>query len=122
MVCSFIAYFGYYRIFIEFFSKIAFPFFQLLSKDVEFVWTNACEEAFSRIKKLISEAPILRAPDWKLAFHISPYASHRIVGVVLGQQEDKNPYAIYYVIKNLTPAELNYTVIEKEILVVIYVK
>jgi len=42
------------------------------------------------------------------------------VGAVLGQEDNKKPYAIYYIRKNLTPVELNYTVIEKEFLVVIY--
>ena len=43
-----------------------------------------------------------------------------VVGVVLGQLEDKNPYAIYYINKNLTPKKLNYTVTEKEFLVVVH--
>lgn len=42
------------------------------------------------------------------------------IGAVLGQEEDKKPYAIYYISKNLTPAELNYTVTKKEFLVFIY--
>ena len=47
---------------------------------------------------------------------------HKIlfVGVVLGQPEDKKPYAIYYIRKNLTPVELNYTVTEKEFLAVVH--
>jgi hypothetical protein len=85
------------------------------------VWTAECETTFGQIKELVCKAPILRGPDWKLLFHISADASHMAVGVVLGQQEDKKPYAIYYINKNLTPAELNYTVTEKEFLAVIYV-
>ena len=42
------------------------------------------------------------------------------IGGVLGQKESQSPYAIYFIIKNLTPAELNYTVTEKEFLVVVY--
>jgi hypothetical protein len=47
-------------------------------------------------------------------------ASQTAVGAVLGQQEDKIPYAVYCISKNLAPAELNYTVTEKEFLAVIY--
>ena len=47
-------------------------------------------------------------------------SSQRVVGAVLGQQKDRVPYAIYSVSKNLAPAELNYTVTEKEFLAVIY--
>ena len=50
----FISYAGYYRRFIEEKkiknSKIAFPLFQLLPKDAEFVWTDECEIAFVKIK------------------------------------------------------------------------
>lgn len=42
------------------------------------------------------------------------------IGEVLSQEEDKKLYAIYYIRKNLTPTELNYTITEKEFLVVIY--
>jgi hypothetical protein len=38
----------------------------------------------------------------------------------LGQEENHLPYAIYFIIKNMTPAEVNYTVTEKELLAVIY--
>ena len=43
-----------------------------------------------------------------------------VVGVVLGQLEEKKPYAIYYIKKNLNPTELNYTVTEKEFLAVVH--
>ena len=46
-------------------------------------------------------------------------ASDIVVGVVLGQLKDNKPYAIYYISKNLTPFELNYTVTEKEFLAVV---
>jgi hypothetical protein len=38
----------------------------------------------------------------------------------LGQEENHLPYAIYFIRKNMTPAELNYTVTEKEFLAIIY--
>ena len=42
------------------------------------------------------------------------------IGGVLDQKEGQEPYAIYFISKNLTPAELNYTVTEKEFLAVVY--
>lgn len=68
----------------------------------------------------MSQAPILRGPYWSVQFHISSDASDIAIGVILGQQEDSKPYAIYFITKNMSPAELNYTVTEKEFLVVIY--
>jgi hypothetical protein len=76
--------------------------------------------AFNTLKHQLSTAPILRGPDWTLHFHISFNSSDTAIGAVLGQEEDHLPYAIYFISKNMTPAKLNYTVIEKEFLVVIY--
>jgi hypothetical protein len=118
-VRSFLGFTGYYRRFIENFTKIASPLFKLLTKDCEFKWDPECQSAFEALKTRISEAPILRGPNWKLPFHISTDASDTALGAVLGQK-DLIPYAIYYTSKNLTPTELNYTVTEKEFLAVVH--
>jgi hypothetical protein len=55
-------------------------------------------------------APVIRGPNWTLPFHISTDASNTAIGGVLGKKEDQHSYAIYFVRKNLSPAELNYTV------------
>ena len=62
----------------------------------------------------------MRGPNWTLPFHISIDASDSALGVVLGQKEEQLHYAIYFIRKNLTPAELNYMVTEKEFLAVIF--
>jgi hypothetical protein len=76
--------------------------------------------AFVGLNKLISATPVLRGANWKIPFHISTNASYISIGVVLGHEVDKKPYTIYFISKNLNPIELNYTVIEKDILVVIH--
>eukprot|EP00253_Pinus_taeda_P009868 PITA_09868 len=119
-VRSFIGCAGYYRRFIENFAKVAHPLFQLLTKDSEFVWSDDCDAAFTKINELVCSALILRGPDWALPFHIHTDASQITICVVLVQQEDKVPYAVYYVSKNLAPIELNYMVTEKEFLAIIY--
>ena len=48
---SFIGMAGYYRRFIEGFSKIARPMTALLVKKVEFKWTPACQESFEMLKQ-----------------------------------------------------------------------
>ena len=78
-----------------------------------------CQSTFEALKTRISEAPILRGPNWKLPFHISIDASDTTLGAVLGQK-DLVPYSIYYTSKNLTPTELNYTVTEKEFLAIVH--
>jgi hypothetical protein len=68
----------------------------------------------------LSTTPVLRGPNWSLPFHICTDASDTGLGVVLGQRENQMPYAIYFVSKNLSPAEVNYTVTEKELLAVVH--
>eukprot|EP00253_Pinus_taeda_P031239 PITA_31239 len=118
-VRTFLGFTGYYRRFIQKFTKIASPLFKLLTKYYEFKWDPDCQSTFETLKTRISEAPILRGPNWKLPFHISTDALDTALGAVLGQK-DLVPYAIYYTNKNLTPTELNYTVTEKEFLVVVH--
>ena len=65
-------------------------------------------------------APILRGPNWALPFQIHIDASNKAIGAALGQVDQKLPYAIYFVSKNLSKAELNYTVTEKEFLAVVH--
>jgi hypothetical protein len=65
-------------------------------------------------------APVLRGTNWTLLFHISTDASDTEIGGVLGHKEDQQSYAICFVSKNLSHAELNYTVTEKELLAVVH--
>jgi hypothetical protein len=54
---SFIGMAGYYRRFIEGFSKIAKPMIALLAKKVEFKWTPACQESFEMLKQKLTTTP-----------------------------------------------------------------
>lgn len=119
-VRSFLGHAGYYRRFIENFTKIATPMFKLLTKDVNFYWDASYEIAFDTLKEKLYVAPVLRGPNWSLPFHISTEASDTALGAVLGQKDNQITYAIYFISKNLTPAEHNYTVTEKEFLAVVY--
>ena len=119
-VKSFLGLAGYYRRFIKYFSKMASPLFGLLAKDSEFIWSGPCQEAFELIKEQLTTSPIPRGPNWTLPFHIHTDASDKVVGVALGQLEDKIPYAIYFINKNLSKAKLNYTVTEKEMLAIVH--
>jgi hypothetical protein len=119
-VRRFLGHAGYYRRFIENFTKIVAPMFGLLIKDVDFVWIEQCQTAFKTLKAKLFVAPVLRGPNWTLPFHISTDASNTTIGGALGKKEDQKSYAMYFVRKNLSPAELNYTVTEKEFLAVVH--
>nr|GEV04868.1 reverse transcriptase domain-containing protein [Tanacetum cinerariifolium] len=67
---SFLGHAGFYRRFIQDFSKIARPMTRLLEKDTLFFFSIECVEAFQTLKKKLNEAPILVAPDWDLPFEL----------------------------------------------------
>nr|GFA24625.1 reverse transcriptase domain-containing protein [Tanacetum cinerariifolium] len=72
------------------------------------------------LKKKLTEAPILMAPNWDLPFELMCDASDFAIGAVLGQRHDKHFRPIHYASKTLTDAESNYTTTEKEMLAVVY--
>ena len=83
-VRSFLWHAGYYRRFIEKFSKLDSPLFTLLKKDVKFIWNDACETTFTKLKKRLSTTPILMGANWALHFHISSDAFDTSIRELLG--------------------------------------
>ena len=61
-VRSFLGHAGFYRRFIQDFSKKARPMTHLLEKDAPFIFSPECIEAFQTLNKKLTEAPILVAP------------------------------------------------------------
>ncbi|GJR55056.1 reverse transcriptase domain-containing protein [Tanacetum coccineum] len=62
-VQSFLGHAGFYRRFIKDFSKISRPMTHLLEKNTPFIFSDDCIQAFQTLKKKLTEAPILIAPD-----------------------------------------------------------
>jgi hypothetical protein len=54
VVRSFLGLVGYYRRFIPIFSKIVKTVTELLKKENKYVWSDACDEAFKHLKKLLT--------------------------------------------------------------------
>jgi hypothetical protein len=119
-VRSFLGHAGFYRRFIEGFSSIAKPLCKLLLKDTLFDWTEACQEAFTKLIGKLTSAPIMQAPDWSLPFELMCDASDYAIGAVLGQRKDKKPHVIYYASRTLNSAQINYTTTEKELLAIVF--
>nr|GEY69484.1 reverse transcriptase domain-containing protein [Tanacetum cinerariifolium] len=84
-VRSFLGHAGFYRRFIQNFSKIARPMTHLLEKETPFVFSKDCIDAFETLKKKLTEAPILVIHDWNLPFELMCDASDFAIGAVLGQ-------------------------------------
>ncbi|GJS74977.1 reverse transcriptase domain-containing protein [Tanacetum coccineum] len=96
------------------------PMTHLLEKETPFIFLAECQEAFETLKKKLTEAPILVAPDWDLPFEIICDASDFAVGSVPGQRKTKHFQLIHYVSKTMTEAQTHYTTTEKELLAVVY--
>ena len=111
-VRSFLGHAGFYRRFIKDFSKIAKPLTNLLIKDVQFVFSKECLDAFYRLKEALITAPIMQPPDWSLPFEVMCDARNFAVGAVLGQKKEDLTHVIYYASKTLDGAQLNYATIE----------
>ncbi|GJS55803.1 putative reverse transcriptase domain-containing protein [Tanacetum coccineum] len=78
---------GYYRRFIEGFSKIAKPMTKLTQKKVKFEWGDKQEAAFQLLKQKLCSAPILALPEGSEDFIVYCDASKKGLGAVLMQRE-----------------------------------
>ncbi|KAL4283808.1 hypothetical protein GQ457_16G019000 [Hibiscus cannabinus] len=117
---NFLGHAGFYRRFIEDFSKITKPLCSLLEQGRPFEFNNDCTKAFNLLKQKLVTTPIVEPPDWKLPFEQMCDASDYAVGAVLGQRKGKIFHPIYYASKTLNDAQVNYTTTEKEMLAVIF--
>ncbi|XP_047952402.1 uncharacterized protein LOC125197962, partial [Salvia hispanica] len=101
---SFLGLAGYYRRFIEGFSKIARPMTQQLKKGVKVNWTPECEASFQLLKEKLTSAPVLAVPESGVNYVVYTDASKVGLGCVLMQ----NNKVIAYASRQLRPHELNY--------------
>ncbi|XP_073152962.1 uncharacterized protein [Henckelia pumila] len=101
---SFLGLAGYYRRFIQYFSKIALPLTSLTRKGVKFVWSDQCEKSFAELKERLMSAPVLAIPEGTGHFVVYTNASKSGLGAVL-MQDNK---VIAYASRKLKVHERNY--------------
>ncbi|WVZ80941.1 hypothetical protein U9M48_028374 [Paspalum notatum var. saurae] len=87
---------GYYRRFIESFSKIAKPMTSLLEKGVPFIWTKERQAAFDELKKRLTTTPVLTLPDLTKSFTVYYDASKEGLGCVLMQEGKLRKHEVNY--------------------------
>ncbi|GJU84207.1 putative reverse transcriptase domain-containing protein [Tanacetum coccineum] len=107
---------GYYRRFIEGFSKIAKPMTKLTQKNVKFDWGEKEEAAFQMIKQKLCSTLILALPKGSENLIVYCDASHKGLGVVLMQNEK----VIAYASRQLKIHEKNYTTHDLELGAVVF--
>ncbi|WJX88382.1 hypothetical protein P8452_70480 [Trifolium repens] len=114
---SFLGLAGYYRRFIEGFSKLACPLTKLSRKDKAFVWDGDCEKCFQELKKRLTTAPVLTLPDAKESFVVYCDASKMGLGGVFMQKRK----IVAYASRQLKVHEKNYPTHDLELTTVVFV-
>jgi hypothetical protein len=115
-IISFLSLAGYYRRFIEGFSKISKPMTELLAKGNTFEWTPRRETSFQELKKILTMAPILTMPDMEKSFLIYCDASGQGLGCVLMQDS----HVLAYASRQLRKHEVKYLTHDLELVAVVH--
>ena len=115
-VRSFLGLAGYYRKFVEGFSKIAAPLTKLTRKDVKYDWVDACQQSFEELKGRLTSALVLALPNGRDGFVVYSDASRQGLGCVLMQ----NDRVIAYASRQLKKHEENYPTHDLELAAVVF--
>ena len=107
---------GYYRKFVEGFSKIAAPLTRLTRKEEPFLWSEARQKSFDELKRRLTSAPVLTLPSGQDGFVVYCDAPRQGLGYVL-MQNDK---VIAYASRQLKKHEQNYPTHDLELAAVVF--
>jgi len=120
-VQSFLGFTNFYRRFIQWFSHLAHPLFDLMRKDMEWRWGAEEQSAFNSLKERITTAPVLALPDNSQPFWIKADSLDFVTGAVLSQQspEDNKWHPVVFLSKSLSLVEWNYEIHDKEMLAIV---
>jgi hypothetical protein len=115
-IWSFMGITGYYRRFIEGFSKIAYPITSLQKKGTNFNWSQKCQDNFNKLKELLKTTPILKVADPDKDFTVCVDVSKEGLGGVLTQ----DGLVICYESQKLKEHKRNYIIHDLEFAAVIH--
>ncbi|GFV11264.1 retrovirus-related Pol polyprotein from transposon 17.6 [Trichonephila clavipes] len=98
-------------------KNICEPLYRFKKKWAKFYWSTEAQDSFDKIKRALTEAPVLQLPNFTKHFNLFTDAS----GVEIGAVHIRNHRPISFASRTLNKAERNYTVTERECLAVIWV-
>ena len=119
-VRSFLGMCGFYRSYVYNFAKICQALYDLTKDGVKFNWGELERESFETLKRLLSQAPILKHPNFNFPFIIETDASDRGLGSVLIQRYHGETHVIQYASRTIQPGELSWPVRDKEALAILW--
>ncbi|GKA18998.1 reverse transcriptase domain-containing protein [Tanacetum coccineum] len=108
----------------ETFSEKSLPLFKTLKKCIkksDFHWTPEAKQAFKQLKQHLSELPLLIAPKPKEELIVYMSASHGAISAVLMTERGMAQTPVYFVSRALQGPELNYTLMEKLVISLVFV-
>jgi len=108
----------YYKLFGKDFSVIAAPLYKIIANKT-FEWNNECEDAFVKIKSLLTSDTFLRIPDSINPLVLDTDACNNGIGAVLAQIIDSKELPVGYFSKHLKKSEKNYSTPEKELMAIV---
>ena len=112
---------GYYMKLIKEYAQITTPMEMLLKCHAMFEWKQECQRSLYILKEKMVTTSILVFLDWKLPFHVHVDASSIALGVILAQLgEGGLDHPIAFERRKLSSVECNYTMTEREGLVMVY--
>lgn len=116
-ILSFLGFCNFYRRLIRAYSRVAKPLYQLTKKDTPFVWTPQCQEAFEKLKSLLTSAPVLCRYDPSRETRMETDASDEVIAGVLSQKlEDGCWHPVAFYSSSMSAPEKNYDIHDKEML------
>ena len=119
-VRSFLGLAGYYRRYVKNFAAIAGPLHALTRKGAVFHWSQGCQDAFDRLKTLLTTSPITAYPDFSLPFRLHTDASTAGFGAILAQVRDGKERIICCALRSLNQAEKAYPAKKLECLAIVW--
>ncbi|KAG0736676.1 hypothetical protein G6F23_010807 [Rhizopus arrhizus] len=119
---AFVSLAGFYGRHVQSFGELVVSLNKLLKKNEPFVWTQEQEQAFKTLKECIINAVQLKYSDPSKPYKLYTDASDIGVGAVLAQLDEElnEDRPICFLSRKLLPNEMNYPIVEKELLAVIY--
>ena len=113
---SFLGLAGYYRRFIEDFSRLASPMTRLTQKRVKFEWDDLCEKAFQELKRRLTTAPILIVSEHGQRYTVYCDAFRDGMGYILMQ----SGRAVAFGSRQLKNHEQNYPTHDLELVAIVF--